>query len=60
MDSPNTVTTYKEIGGTLYIVESIATDENAKKVIKNKIKDLIVTNAKLSKNTQNTLPNDLI
>ncbi|MBQ9707285.1 MAG: hypothetical protein IJV78_05290 [Clostridia bacterium] len=46
MDSQNTVITYKEIGGTLYIVESIATDENAKKVIKDKIKDLILTNAK--------------
>ena len=46
MDSQNTVITYKEIGGTLYIVESIATDENAKKVLKDKIKDLIITNAK--------------
>lgn len=46
MDSQNIVITYKEIGGTLYIVESIATDENAKKVIKDKIKDLILTNAK--------------
>lgn len=46
MDSQNTVITYKEIGGTLYIVESIATDENAKKVLKEKIKDLILANAK--------------
>lgn len=46
MDSQNIVVTYKEIGGTLYIVESIATDENVKKVIKDKIKDLIFTNAK--------------
>lgn len=49
MDSQNIVVTYKEIGGTLYIVESITTDENAKKVIKDKIKDLILTNAKIIK-----------
>lgn len=41
--------TKKEIGGTVYIVESITPDKDAKKVILDKVKDLIFTNAKIIK-----------